>query len=65
MNHRPFEDWLLEDQRLTSDEERELQAHLRVCTSCAAIAEFESGTAFHTDGLTDGRFRVPLRDAPS
>ncbi len=46
MNHRPFEDWLLEDQRLTSDEERELQAHLRVCTSCAAIAE--SNLALHS-----------------
>ena len=39
MNHRPFEDWLLEDQHLNFDEERELQAHLRVCTSCAAITE--------------------------
>jgi hypothetical protein len=46
MNHRPFEDWLLEDQRLTSDEERELQVHLRVCTSCAAIAE--SNLALHS-----------------
>jgi hypothetical protein len=46
MNHRPFEDWLLEDQRLTSDEERELQAHLRVCTSCAAIVE--SNLALHS-----------------
>ena len=46
MNHRPFEDWLLEDQHLTSDEERELQAHLRVCTSCAAIAE--SNLALHS-----------------
>ena len=46
MNYRPFEDWLLEDQHLTSDQERELQAHLRVCTSCAAIAE--SNLALHS-----------------
>ena len=46
MNHRPFEDWLLEDQPLTGEQERELQAHLRVCTSCAAIAE--SNLALHS-----------------
>ena len=46
MNHRPFEDWLLEDQHLTSDQERELQAHLRTCTSCSAIAE--SNLALHS-----------------
>ena len=46
MNHRPFEDWLSEDQHLTSDQERELQAHLRACTSCAAIAE--SNLALHS-----------------
>jgi hypothetical protein len=46
MNHRPFEDWLLEDEHLNLDQERELQAHLRVCTSCAAIAE--SNLALHS-----------------
>ena len=45
MNHQPFEDWLLEDQHLTSDQERDLQAHLRICTSCSAIAE--SNLALH------------------
>ncbi len=39
MNHRPFEDWLLDDQPLTPGQTRELQAHLRICTSCAALAE--------------------------
>ena len=64
MNHRPFEDWLLEDQRLTSDEERELQAHLRVCTSCAAIAE--SNLALHSTRMISpvegfaSRFEVRL-----
>src|SRR5271169_1089632 len=46
MNHRPFEDWLLEDQHLTSEQERELRAHLQVCTSCAAMAE--SNLALHS-----------------
>lgn len=46
MNHRPFEDWLLEDQPLTSEQKRELQTHLRVCTSCTAIAE--SNLALHS-----------------
>ena len=46
MNHRPFEDWLLEDQALTSHQEHELQAHLRTCASCSAIAE--SNLALHT-----------------
>jgi hypothetical protein len=39
MNHRPFEDWLLDDQPLNEQEQRELQAHLHACTSCTAIAE--------------------------
>ena len=38
MNHRPFEDWLLEDLGLTAQQERDLQAHLRDCVSCSAIA---------------------------
>ncbi len=39
MNHRPFEDWLLEDQPLTPEQKRELQSHLRECATCSAIAE--------------------------
>ena len=39
MNHQPFEDWLLNDKYLTSTEKRELDAHLRVCTQCSALAE--------------------------
>ncbi len=64
MNHRPFEDWLLDDQPLTPQQARELQAHVRDCTSCAAIAE--SNMALHATrlagpaaGFTD-RFRVRL-----
>ena len=39
MNHRPFEDWLLEDQPLDPAQKRELDAHLRTCEACRAIAE--------------------------
>lgn len=39
MNHRPFEDWLLEDQPLDPTQKRELNAHLRNCNACRAIAE--------------------------
>jgi hypothetical protein len=46
MNHRPFEDWLLEDRSLRSQERRALQAHVRTCRSCAAIAE--SNLALHS-----------------
>ncbi len=64
MNHRPFEDWLLDDQPLTPQQVRELQAHVRSCASCAAIAE--SNLALHAthlvgpaSGFTD-RFQVRL-----
>ena len=39
MNHRPFEDWLLDDQPLEPTQKRELDAHLRACDVCSAIAE--------------------------
>ncbi len=39
MNHRPFEDWLLNEQRLTPAEKRDLDEHLRSCKVCAALAE--------------------------
>jgi hypothetical protein len=39
MNHRPFEDWLLDDQPLNPTQKRELDGHLRVCKVCSAIAE--------------------------
>lgn len=46
MNHRPFEDWLLDDEPLRPQQARDLQAHLRSCTSCSAIAE--SNLALHS-----------------
>ena len=39
MNHQPFEDWLLDDQLLDPALKRELDAHLRICDICSAIAE--------------------------
>jgi len=39
MDHRPFEDWLLDTQPLTIDQKRQLNTHLRTCSSCAAMAE--------------------------
>ena len=39
MNHRPFEDWLLNDMPITPEQKRELDMHLRTCAYCAALAE--------------------------
>jgi len=39
MNHRPFEDWLLDDQPLNPSQKRELDTHLRECKVCSGIAE--------------------------
>jgi hypothetical protein len=49
MNHRPFEDWLLEDRPLNSQERRALELHIHTCRSCAAIAE--SNLALHSSKL--------------
>ncbi len=39
MDHRPFEDWLLNNQTLSVSEKRQLDAHLQGCSSCSALAE--------------------------
>ncbi|MFA5873028.1 MAG: hypothetical protein WC832_03605 [Anaerolineales bacterium] len=39
MDHQPFENWLLDNQPLTTDQKRQLNTHLRTCSSCAALAE--------------------------
>jgi hypothetical protein len=39
MNHQPFEDWLLDDKPIHPKQKLELDAHLRVCSYCAALAE--------------------------
>lgn len=38
MDHRPYEDWLLDDERLTPEQERDLRLHLRNCPECGALA---------------------------
>ncbi len=64
MNHRPFEDWLLDDQPLSPQQQRDLQAHVRSCPACAAIAE--SNLALHSTRLVSPaagfaeRFQVRL-----
>jgi hypothetical protein len=37
MDHRPYEDWLLNDERLSAEQERDLRAHLRNCPECTAL----------------------------
>jgi hypothetical protein len=39
MNHQPFENWLLDEEPLTSQQRRDLENHLRGCTSCSGIAD--------------------------
>jgi hypothetical protein len=64
MDHRPFEDWLLENKALNSNEKRQLNEHLRSCTSCSALAEVD--LALKTVKLAEpaagftGRFQVNL-----
>jgi hypothetical protein len=41
MDHRPFEDWLLDNRQLNSNEKRQLNDHLRGCPSCSALAEVD------------------------
>jgi hypothetical protein len=38
MDHRPYEDWLLNDERLTPEQDRDLRLHLRNCPECAGLA---------------------------
>ena len=64
MDHRPFEDWLLDNQPLTTDQKRQLNTHLRTCSSCAALAEVNLAlksvrVAAPAAGFTD-RFQVRL-----
>lgn len=38
MDHRPYENWLLDDERLSAEQERDLRAHLRNCPECSALS---------------------------
>lgn len=46
MNHRPFEDWLLNDTSITPDQKHELDLHVRSCPYCSALVE--TGMALKT-----------------
>jgi hypothetical protein len=37
MNHQPFKDWLLSEEKLTTDQTLALQEHLLSCESCSQI----------------------------
>ncbi len=39
MNHQPFEGWLLNEKPINPKQKLELDAHLRICSYCAALAE--------------------------
>jgi hypothetical protein len=41
MDHRPFENWLLDNKALNPDERRQLNSHLQSCPSCTALAEVD------------------------
>lgn len=38
MNHRPYEDWLFNDDDLSPEEQRELALHLRHCDACKTLS---------------------------
>lgn len=64
MNHRPFEDWLLDNQALTVDQKRQLNTHMQTCRSCAALGEVNLAlrsvrVAMPAAGFAD-RFQVRL-----
>jgi hypothetical protein len=46
MNHQPFEEWLLTEKLISPRERLDLDAHLRICSYCSALAE--TGKALHT-----------------
>ena len=46
MNHQPFEEWLLNEKLISPKERLDLDAHLRICTYCSALAE--TGKALRT-----------------
>lgn len=46
MNHQPFEDWLLNERLISPQQKLDLDAHLRICSYCSALAE--TGRALRT-----------------
>jgi hypothetical protein len=46
MNHQPFEEWLLTEKLISPKQKLDLDAHLRTCSYCSALAE--TGKALRT-----------------
>lgn len=46
MNHQPFEEWLLNEKLISPKQKLDLDAHLRICSYCSALAE--TGKALRT-----------------
>jgi hypothetical protein len=46
MNHQPFEEWLLNEKLVSPKQKLDLDAHLRICSYCSALAE--TGKALRT-----------------
>ena len=46
MNHQPFEEWLFTETLISPRERLDLDAHLRICSYCSALAE--TGKALRT-----------------
>jgi hypothetical protein len=42
MKHRLYEGWIMVRDELTSDQKRDLEAHLRVCEACKQLAEADT-----------------------
>jgi hypothetical protein len=64
MDHRPFNEWLLENKPLTAEEKQSLHSHLQTCTSCSALTEVDLALksvklAAPAEGFGD-RFKVRL-----
>ena len=39
VSHSPFEEWLLNNNPVTPEQQRDLDLHLRTCASCSALVE--------------------------
>ena len=66
MDHRPFEDWLLDNQTLNTDQKHQLNTHLQACSSCSVLAEVNlalksAWVAAPAAGFTD-RFQIRLSE---
>ena len=59
MNHQPFEDWLLNDKLIDPKQKLDLDAHLRVCSYCSALAE--TGRALRSIKMVSPSVGFPAR----